>query len=71
MSKSLVTILCIQVQVGHTFCHVSRDQQTMTEKNDFVDMVDRLEYDEMEYRAIQAEVCTRCVLIGNIVYDET
>ena len=33
----------------------------MTEKNDFVDMVDRLEYDEMEYRAIQAEVSVWCV----------
>ena len=33
-----------------------QDQQTMTEKNDFIDMVDRIEYDEMEYRAIQAEV---------------
>ena len=46
----------LQVQVGVAYRHAAQDQQTMTEKADFIDMVDRIEYDEMEYRAIQAEV---------------
>ncbi len=64
-------LLALQVQVGGGL--LLREQevqtvQTLTEGGDLIGTVDRLLYDEMEYRAVQAEVCTGIGSVWLLLY---